>query len=68
MPDNGNNSPRQVSINNRSLSGKSATVFVHCKGCNEDFLDDDEYLEHVYDTDSCYKAHLASDRKGMGKE
>ncbi len=67
MPDNGNNS-RQLRIYSRSISGNGATVLIHCKGCNEDFLDYDEYLEHVYDRDLCYKDHLASDRKGMGKE
>jgi hypothetical protein len=59
------NSPSvQTGVRAKSVFSQS----VHCHACNKDFADEDELLEHVYDSDSCYKAHLAMDRKEMGKE
>jgi hypothetical protein len=41
---------------------------VQCEACNNEFADDDELLEHIYAIDSCYRAHLALDKRQMGKE
>lgn len=38
-----------------------------CKACNKEFQVD-EYLDHVYENDDCYKAYLASEKKEMSKQ
>lgn len=47
---------------------KTASVAIrYCKACNRE-LPLDEYLDHVYDNDDCYKAYLASEKKEMSKQ
>ncbi len=38
-----------------------------CKACNREF-GLDEYLDHVYENDDCYRAYLASEKKEMSKQ
>ena len=45
----------------------SSTAVRYCKACNKEFAFD-EYLDHVYDNQECYKAYLASEKKEMSKQ
>lgn len=38
-----------------------------CSACNKEFTVD-EYLDHVYENDDCYRAYLASEKKEMSKQ
>jgi hypothetical protein len=40
---------------------------VLCKACNKEFALE-AYFDHVYDSDECYKAYLASEKKEMSKQ
>ncbi len=57
----------------KRLSGKTgggvttAQQMRTCPACNKEFTLD-EYLDHVYDSDECYKAYLASEKKEMSKQ
>lgn len=53
-----------TSVRVKSFNARS----VHCNGCNKEFESEDDYLDHVYDNDACYREYLASDKKEMGKE
>ncbi len=44
----------------------ATTALRHCNACNKE-LPFDEYLDHVYDNEECYKAYLASEKKEMSK-
>ena len=47
---------------------KAASLGVrYCKACDKEFPLD-EYLDHVYDNQECYKAYLASEKKEMSKQ
>ncbi|MCL5067128.1 MAG: hypothetical protein M1368_02090 [Thaumarchaeota archaeon] len=58
-------------IKERPLQKLSDPSGVHsrrtCKACGKEF-ELDEYLDHVYDNDECYKAYLASEKKEMSKQ
>jgi hypothetical protein len=51
------------------LAAKSsdATDRRTCSSCRKEFTMD-EYFDHVYDNDDCYKAYLASEKKEMSKQ
>ncbi|MDH2901315.1 MAG: hypothetical protein PXY39_10110 [archaeon] len=52
------------------LAGKTAGTAQQmrtCSACNIEFTLD-EYLDHVYDNDECYKAYLSSEKKEMSKQ
>jgi hypothetical protein len=53
------------------LSPKTAGANVAqmrlCSACHKEFTLDD-YLDHVYDNDECYRAYLASEKKEMSKQ
>ena len=53
----------------QKLAAKSTSVpqMRSCTACNKEFTLD-EYLDHVYDNDDCYKAFLASEKKEMSKQ
>jgi predicted nucleic acid-binding Zn ribbon protein len=48
-------------------AGTAARQMRTCPACNKEFTLD-EYLDHVYDNDDCYKAYLASEKKEMSKQ
>jgi len=49
-------------------SPKAASLGIrYCKACNKEFPLD-EYLDHVYDNQDCYKEYLASEKKEMSKQ
>ena len=48
-------------------SGATPQEMWNCTACNREFTVD-EYLDHVYDNDDCYKAYLASEKKEMSKQ
>ncbi len=50
----------------RSMSAPAITKRT-CKACNKEF-GLDEYLDHVYENDDCYRAYLASEKKEMSKQ
>jgi hypothetical protein len=45
----------------------SATAVRLCKACNKE-MPLDEYLDHVYENEECYRAYLASEKKEMSKQ
>ncbi|HZW55875.1 MAG TPA: hypothetical protein VFF30_06255 [Nitrososphaerales archaeon] len=45
----------------------SSTGLRYCKACNKE-LPFDEYLDHVYENQECYRAYLASEKKEMSKQ
>ncbi len=45
----------------------AATGLRYCKACGKEFSFD-EYLDHVYDNEECYRAYLASEKKEMSKQ
>jgi hypothetical protein len=53
------------------LSAKTAETSVPqmrlCAACHKEFTQDD-FLDHVYDNDECYRAYLASEKKEMSKQ
>ncbi|MGI0080126.1 MAG: hypothetical protein ACRECH_10930 [Nitrososphaerales archaeon] len=49
----------------QKLSEPAATKRA-CKACGKEF-GLEEYFDHVYDNDECYKAYLASEMKEMSK-
>lgn len=51
----------------QKLSEAAADSKRACKACNKEF-EVDEYLDHVYEKDDCYKAYLASEKKEMSKQ
>jgi hypothetical protein len=55
----------------QKLTGKTAGATAQqmrtCPACNKEFTLD-EYLDHVYDNDECYKAYLSSEKKEMSKQ
>ncbi len=51
----------------KETSVSQASGLRLCKACNRE-LPYDEYLDHVYDNDDCYKAYLASEKKEMSKQ
>jgi hypothetical protein len=40
---------------------------ILCKACNREF-GMEEYYDHVYDDDECYRVYLASEKKEMSKQ
>jgi hypothetical protein len=40
---------------------------ILCRACNREFGMED-YYDHVYDADECYRAYLASEKKEMSKQ
>lgn len=48
-------------------SGASIPQTRLCAACHKEFTLD-EYLDHVYDNDECYRAYLASEKKEMSKQ
>lgn len=44
-----------------------ASDIILCKACNKEFAME-EYYDHVYDSDECYRAYLASEKKEMSKQ
>ncbi len=48
-----------------TASGTPQKVF--CKACGKEY-GQDEYLDHVYENDDCYKTYLASEKKEMSKQ
>ena len=52
----------------RTSSPKATSMGIrHCKACDKEFPLD-EYLDHVYDNQECYRAYLASEKKEMSKQ
>lgn len=55
----------------QKLAGKPSNIAPQqmrtCGACNKEFTLD-EYLDHVYDNDDCYKAYLSSEKKEMSKQ
>ncbi len=49
------------------LQNPSSRAMRLCKACNRE-LSLDEYLDHVYDNEECYRAYLASEKKEMSKQ
>jgi hypothetical protein len=43
------------------------TQSVFCKACNKEY-GMEAYYDHVYDSDDCYRAYLASEKKEMSKQ
>jgi len=39
----------------------------YCKACGKE-LPLDEYFDHVYDNQECYRSYLASEKKEMSKQ
>lgn len=66
MKENDEEKERGTRTSTRAKSFNSRRI--HCKGCNKEFQSEDDYLDHVYDNDACYREYLASDKKEMGKE
>jgi hypothetical protein len=50
-----------------TAAGTAAQQMRTCSACNKEFTLD-EYLDHVYDNDECYKAYLSSEKKEMSKQ
>ena len=48
-------------------SSQATAGIRHCKACDKEFPID-EYLDHVYDDQECYRAYLASEKKEMSKQ
>lgn len=53
----------QTSVRAKSFNARS----VHCNGCDKEFDSEDDYLDHVYDNDACYREYLASDKERNGQ-
>ena len=50
----------------RQKLSANAPQMRECKACNREFTVD-EYLDHVYENDDCYRVYLASEKKEMSK-
>jgi hypothetical protein len=50
-----------------SPESSDATRNILCKACNKEY-GMEAYYDHVYDSDECYRAYLASEKKEMSKQ
>jgi hypothetical protein len=51
----------------RQSKNEIAVDTITCKACNKEFAME-AYYDHVYDSDDCYRAYLASEKKEMSKQ
>jgi hypothetical protein len=64
---NNTDRPLQRLTGKTTAIGTAAQQMRTCSACNKEFTLD-EYLDHVYDNDECYRAYLASEKKEMSKQ
>ena len=55
-----------VDLKHQKLSEVAPGSKRACPACTKEF-GLDEYLDHVYESDDCYKSYLASEKKEMSK-
>jgi len=58
---------RPVQRMSAKTAGANVPQMRLCAACHKEYTLD-EYLDHVYDNDECYRAYLASEKKEMSKQ